>query len=315
MDADGFAYVGGITSSPNFPTTSGAFQISLRGSRDGFLSKLSADGTALIYSTFLGGSGSNSDTYIYEIAIDAAGHVYVTGNTTSAGFPVTPGAFQTTTQRDNDGFVTKFSPDGSSLVYSTFVGGGLGQGICVDEQGNAYVTGTAFEDFPVTAGAAQGTYGGGGADAFVLKLSVDGSALVYSTYLGGNDSDTGYGIALASGNRACVTGYMRSSNFPTTPGVTPIALQGQRAAFLTIVSEDGTAFTVSSYIGGDNNTYTYGIAIGTDGSIYITGSTQASNFPVTLGAFQTTRSGFTDAFVYRTRFAMYAKSSVVIMKL
>ncbi|HMM06652.1 MAG TPA: SBBP repeat-containing protein [Clostridiales bacterium] len=321
VDADGFAYVGGDTGG-DFPTTPGAFQPAYSGGRNGFISKLSADGTALIYSTYLGGSGNNSDTYIYGIAIDTAGSVYATGTTFSPDFPVTPGAFQTTLKGYPNAFVTKFSPDGSSLVYSTFVGGSdsdQAYAICADEQGNAYVSGTTSSaDFPVTPSAPQSAYGGGYKDAFVLKLSVDGSALVYSTYLGGNDQDWGSGIALASGNRACVTGYTYSSNFPTTPWVRPSALQDPTAVFLTIVSEDGTSFMVSNYIGGfivDFAYYNVGIAIGTDGSIYIAGSTASSNFPVTPGAFQTTRSGVTDAFVYRTKFALYAKASVILTKL
>ncbi len=319
VDADGFAYVGGSTTSSNFPITPGAFQPSLSGYTDGFLSKLSADGTALIYSTYLG----DHLTQIIGIAIDAAGHVYATGPTLSANFPVTPGAFQTTRNGYSDAFVTKFSPDGSSLVYSTYVGGSeedAGRAICIDEQGNAYVTGaTNSADFPITAGAAQSTYGGGETDSFVFKLSADGSALVYSTYLGGDKTDIGYGgIALTARNCACVTGYTQSSNFPTTPWVRPTALQGDGSVFLTIVSEDGTSFLVSNYIGGyiaDLNYTHVDIAIGTDGSIYIAGSTDSSNFPVTPGAFQTTRSGVTDAFVYRTKFAIYAKSSVTITKL
>jgi len=317
VDADGFAYVGGFTQSSDFPTTPGAFQQSSTGSgTQGFLLKLSADGTALSYSTYLGGS---ADTVIQGIAIDAAGRVYVTGYTSSADFPVTPGAFQTTMKGGYDVFVTKFSPDGSSLVYSTFAGGSeadYSRGICTDEQGNAYVTGsTTSADFPVTSGAAQSAFGGGNGDAFVFKLSAAGSAMVYSTYLGGDAQDAGYAITLASGNRACVTGLTWSSNFPTTPWVTPTALQGTTAAFLTIVSEDGTSFIVSNYIGGDNASSASGIATGADGRVYITGTTSSSNFPVTPGAFQTTRHGYADAFVYRTRFAMYAKASVVITKL
>ncbi|MGI5984356.1 MAG: SBBP repeat-containing protein, partial [Oscillospiraceae bacterium] len=155
----------------------------------------------------------------------------------------------------------------------------------------------------------------GNGDAYVFKLSADGSALAYSTYLGGSSDDTGCAITLASGNRAYVSGYTYSSNFPTTPWVSPTALHGDRAAFLAIISEDGTFFIASNYIGGDNESKASGITLGTDGSVYITGSTNSTNFPVTPGAFQTTNHGGFDAFVYRTKFAMYAKSSVTITKL
>ncbi|MFT9057385.1 MAG: SBBP repeat-containing protein, partial [Ethanoligenens sp.] len=315
VDTSGFAYVGGYTLSSNFPTTPGAFQPSLNGLENGFLSKFSADGTALIYSTYLGGS---SITEIQGIAINAAGNVYATGYTYSPNFPVTPGAFQTTPKGNSDGFVTKFSPDGSSLLYSTYMGGsGSDQGtaICVDDLGFAYVTGTTGSvDFPVTPGAAQGTYGGGNIDAFVFKLLADGSALVYSTYLGGNAQDNGDAIALASGSRACIAGYTASSNFPTTPWVRPTTMQGTGSAYLTIVSEDGSSFIVSNYIGGNNNDVGNGIATAADGSVYITGTASSSNFPVTPGAFQTTNHGDYDAFVYRTGFAIYAKASMVISR-
>ncbi|HMM06653.1 MAG TPA: SBBP repeat-containing protein [Clostridiales bacterium] len=316
VDTNGSAYVGGHTISSDFPTTPGAFQQSPPGSTSGFVSKISADGTALIYSTYLGGS---SLTEVQGIAIDAAGSVYATGDTYATDFPVTPGAFQTTLKGTSDVFVTKFSPDGSSLVYSTYVGGSnsvQGSALCIDEQGNAYVTGTVRStDFPVTPGAAQSAYGGGTTDAFVFKLSADGSALVYSTYLGGGSQDNGTEIALASGNRACVAGYTSSSNFPTTPWVRPTTQLGSYSAFLTVVSEDGSSFIVSNYIGGNNTTSANGIVIGADGSVYITGNTDSTNFPVTPGAFQTTNHGDFDAFVYRTKFVKYAKSSVVIKKL
>lgn len=320
VDTNGSAYVSGRAGS-DFPITPGVFQESLAGDEDGFISKFSADGTALIYSTYLGGSIAlnRAVSFISAITIDAAGNVYATGPTSASNFPVTPGAFQTTLKGDSSTFVTKISSDFSSLVYSTYVGGSgydnFSIGICIDEQGNAYVTGyTKSPDFPVTPGAAQGSYGGNG-DAYVFKLSADGSALAYSTYLGGSSDDTGCAITLASGNRACVSGYTYSSNFPTTPWVRPTALHGDRAAFLAIISEDGTFFIASNYIGGDNESKASGITLGTDGSVYITGSTNSTNFPVTPGAFQTTNHGDFDAFVYRTKFAMYAKSSVTITKL
>ncbi|MFT9057178.1 MAG: SBBP repeat-containing protein [Ethanoligenens sp.] len=315
VDANGFAYVGGDTRSLNFPITPGAFQLSSIG-YDGFISKLSADGSALNYSTYLGGS---SQSTIFALAIDAAGSAYVTGLTNATDFPVTPGAYQTTFKGSFDVFITKLSVNGSSLIYSTYVGGSgpeRGLGICVDGLGNAYITGWTWStDFPVSPGAAQSTFGGA-QDGFVFKLSADGSAMVYSTYLGGSNQDVGNAIVLASGNYACVTGQTYSSNFPTTPWVKPSTMPGSStsSSFLTIVSKDGTSFAASSFIGGDNSSIGRGIATGADGNVYIAGSTSSSDFPVTPGAFQTTNHGDYDAFVYRTRFAMYAKSSLVISR-
>ncbi len=315
VDAAGSAYVGGDTKSMNFPITVGAFQTSTVGS-DGFITKLSADGASLHYSTYLGGS---SQSIIFAIAIDAAGFAYATGQTNSADFPVTPGAFQTTLQGNFDVFITKLSTNGSSLVYSTFVGGSgpeRGLGICVDGLGNAYATGWTWStNFPVSAGAAQSTFGGL-QDAFVFMLSADGSAMFYSTFLGGANQDVGNAIALNSGGYACVTGQTYSPDFPTTPLVKPSAMPGSStsAAFLTVVADDGTSFLASSFIGGDNASSGNGVATGAEGSVYVGGFTSSSNFPVTPGAFQTTNHGASDAFVYRTGFVRYAKASLVIIK-
>src|SRR5947207_625485 len=228
VDAAGNAYVAGETVSSNFPTTAGAFQTTFGGgvfgAGDVFVTKLNPTGSALVYSTYLGGSSSDAG---YGIAVDAAGNAYVTGGTGSTDFPTTIGAFQTTKGGGfRDAFVTKLNPTGSALVYSTYLGGSgvnNGFGIAVDALGNAYVTGQTFStDFPTTPGAIQTTFGGGGGffrggDAFVTKLNPTGSALVYSTYLGGLGSDTGFAIALEYPN-AYVTGHTLSRNFPTTTG-------------------------------------------------------------------------------------------------
>ena len=228
VDAAGNAYVAGETVSSNFPTTAGAFQTTFGGgvfgAGDAFVTKLNPTGSALVYSTYLGGSSSDAG---YGIAVDAAGNAYVTGGTGSTDFPTTIGAFQTTKGGGfRDAFVTKLNPTGSALVYSTYLGGSgvnNGFGIAVDTLGNAYVTGQTFStDFPTTPGAIQTTFGGGGGffrggDAFVTKLNPTGSALVYSTYLGGLGSDTGFAIALEYPN-AYVTGHTESFNFPTTTG-------------------------------------------------------------------------------------------------
>ena len=225
VDASGNAYVIGSTRSSNFPTTSGAFQTTCGGQcefdeADAFASKLNAVGSALMYSTYLGGSGADSGR---SIAVDASGNAYVTGITHSSDFPTTPGAFQTASAGNGDTFVSKLNAAGSALMYSTYLGeevggnpddSGEGDGIAVDASGNAYVTGmTSFSDFPTTPGAFQTIsppYGG--AFAFVSKLNAAGSALVYSTYLG---EGIGSGIAADASGNAYVTGST-GSDFPTT---------------------------------------------------------------------------------------------------
>ncbi|HZF39194.1 MAG TPA: SBBP repeat-containing protein [Blastocatellia bacterium] len=218
----GMAYVTGTTASPNFPTTAGAFRTTLA-SIDVFVSKLNRTGSALIYSTYLGGDDVETGL---EIALDAFGNAYVTGSTESLNFPVTAGAPQSTFGGIIDTFVSKLNEDGSALVYSTYLGGSgsdSGQGIVV-RSGRAHVTGNvSSSNFPVTADATQATIGGS-QDAFVTKLNQDGSALVYSTFLGGGGSDSGEGIAVRLG-KIYVTGTSSSTNFPTTAG----AFQGANA--------------------------------------------------------------------------------------
>ena len=195
VDAAGNAYVTGTTDSADFPTTTGAFQTTSGGGYDAFVTKLNPTGTALVYSTYLGGT---SVDFGEHIAVDRAGNAYVTGYTTSTNFPTTVGAFQTTSGGGYDAFVTKLNPTGT-VVYSTYLGGSgdeIGWGIAVDTAGYAYVTGqTDSTDFPTTTGAFQ-TTSGGGYDAFVTKLNPTGTALVYSTYLGGTLNDWGDDIAV-----------------------------------------------------------------------------------------------------------------------
>jgi hypothetical protein len=224
VDASGNAYVTGFTASSDFPVTSGAFQTTYGGNQDAFVSKVNATGSALIYSAYLGGGEDDSG---WGIAVDASGNAYVMGYTASSNFPTTAGAVQTTYGGNKDAFVSKLTAAGCALVYSTYLGGSKGEGwdflfghIAVDTSGNAYVTGsTASSDFPVTSGAFQtrqgSTFGG---DAFVTKLNATGSALVYSTYLGGSLEDGGYGIAVDESGNVYVTGSATFSNFPTTPG-------------------------------------------------------------------------------------------------
>ena len=302
VDAAGNAYVTGYTTSINFPTTVGTFQTANGGSYDAFVTKLNPTGTApLVYSTYLG--GSNFDLG-YGIAVDNLGNAYVTGYTCSSNFPTTPLAFQTALQSFCDAFVTKLNPAGSAPLYSTYLGGNsadFGQGIAVDSTGSAYVTGYTYSsNFPTTPGAFQTTFAGG-YHAFVTKLNPTGTApLVYSTYLGGNSTDVGQGIAVDSTGSAYVTGYTNSSNFPTTPGAFQTTFAGGYHAFVTKLNPTGTAPLVySTYLGGNSTDVGQGIAVDAAGNAYVTGVTCSTNFPTTPGAFQTANAsgGCTDAFV------------------
>src|SRR5882762_3285042 len=198
VDADGNAYVTGSTGSPNFPTIAGAFQPTCVSNSCAFVTKFNPAGSALVYSTLLGGSGGSSGG---SIAVDSNGNAYIAGTTASVDFPTTPGAFQAVSGGGNDGFVTKLDSTGSALVFSTYLGGSggdYGSGIAIDTVGNAYVTGqTQSSNFPTSAGAFQPASGGCGSsypnlcDAFVAKLNSTGTALVFSTYLGGSSDDSG----------------------------------------------------------------------------------------------------------------------------
>jgi hypothetical protein len=222
VDGAGNAYVTGLTSSPDFPVTPGAFQTAFgSGLSRVFVAKLDPTGSVLAYSTFIGGSLRDEGR---AIAVDNAGRAYVTGNTDSSDFPITPGAFQSVQQGpgpgDSDAFVTKLEADGSSLVYSTFLGAGgseVGRGIAVDGQGHAYVIGESVAGFPTTPGAFQPIPGGAN-DAFVTKLNLDGTALVYSTFLGGSRAEFGTAIALDTLGNAYVAGQTLSADFPTPAG-------------------------------------------------------------------------------------------------
>ena len=245
---------------------------------------------SLSYSTYLGGTGALSKGS--GIAVDGSGDAYVTGETLSPKFPTTKGAFQTSGAFINTiglgAFVTKFNATGSALVYSTFLGGIIPAGIAVDSAGNAYVTGTTL-GAPPLKNALQGT-AGGGSDAFVTKLNATGSALVYSTYLGGSGDDGATGIALDGSGDAYVTGDTVSDNFPTTPG----SLQPVRGAIQGFVSElnpAGSALVYSTYLGGSAETYANGIAVDRSGDAYVTGWTPSGNFPTTPGAFTTGSAG------------------------
>jgi hypothetical protein len=242
VDASGSVYVTGSTSSLDFPTTPGALQTTADGGYDAFVAKLNTTGTALVYSTYLGGNG---DDYGYGIAVDASGNAYVTGSTSSWDFPITPGALQPSNSSEyyiTDAFVAKLNATGTALLYATYLGGtnnDCGYGIAVDGSGNAYVTGsTSSWNFPITPGALQPTSGSDYyfTDAFVAKLNAMGTALLYSTYLGGNGDDSGYGIAVDASGNAYVTGSTSSLNFPTTPGALQTTLDGSGNAFVAEIA-------------------------------------------------------------------------------
>jgi hypothetical protein len=309
VDGSGNAFVVGTTQSPDFPTTVGAFRRtgSAGNNPDVFVSKLNAAGTALVYSTFVGGSGFD---FARGIAIDAGGNAYITGQTTSSNFPTTAGAFSRTlhippncprcASADNyDGFVAKLNASGSGLAYSTYLGGtdiDSPRGIAIDGAGNAYVTGeTVSVDFPTTAGAFSRTERGA-YDMFVTKVSTTGSALAYSTYLGGTQVDDGQRVAVDSGGNAYALGFTSSVDFPTTAGAFDTTANGGFDVTVTKLNPAGSAVVYSTYLGGQGSDSGGGLVVDGSGNAYVAGGSGSTDFPTTPGAFDTASDG-NDAFL------------------
>lgn len=312
VDTAGNAYITGFTNSPDFPTTADAYQATYPGSSCTFVTKLNPSGTALVYSTYLGGGDATA------IAVDASGNAYIAGVTGSPSFPTTPGAFQNTYGGfGSNAFITKLNPSGTALVYSTYLGGtgnpgfqgitggDAATGIAVDSSGNACITGTTYShDFPTTPGAFQTTNNANNAinpkTLFVTKLNPGGSGLVYSTYLGGTELEQGGGIAVDVSSNAYVTGSTGSADFPVTPGAFRTTYPGFRSAVAAKFNADGTALVYSTFLGGSAFGGTDGRAIAVDasGNAYLAGRTQSSNYPTTFGSFRKGYcGGFSDAFV------------------
>jgi hypothetical protein len=274
VDGAGQAYVTGFTLSADFPIAA-PIQATTGGVEDAFVTKLSATGSSLLYSTYLGGSHIDHGQ---GIAVDGLMQAYVTGYSSSTNFPTFNAVQATIGSVQQDAFVTKLNAAGTSFVYSTYLGGNGpddGLGIAVDGAGQAYVTGSAAGTFP-TVNAAQATSGGGG-DAFVTKLSA-GGGFVYSTFLGGSGGDTGLGIAVDGAGQAYVTGWT-FGNFPTVNAVQATFGSGVRDAFVTKLSAAGNSLVYSTYLGGSHLDEGNGIGVDGAGQAYVTGATASTNFP------------------------------------
>jgi hypothetical protein len=331
VDSSENVYVTGDTTSVDFPTTPGAYRRVFSSGNasypDAFVTKLNATGSALVYSTYLGGL---FDDVAFSIALDSAGQAYVTGGTDSFNFPVTSGVVQPGLAGEFldaavDAFLTKVNADGSGLVYSTFLGGAdedFSNGIAVDSAGNACVTGiTLSTDFPIF-NAIQPTFGGGvnhflspPSDAFVTKLNANGSAFIYSTYLGGSDNDGGLDVAADPFGSAYVTGATLSTNFPTTPGAfdRTCGTDGQcnptqdlfggptSDSFVTKLNASGSGLLYSTYLGGSSDDVAQGIAVDSSEHAYVTGLTSSDDFPTTPDALSAADNGFFDNDAFATK--------------
>ncbi len=237
---------------------------------------------SVTFATYLGGSAEDDG---YAIAIDSSGNSYVTGQTASTNFPTVAGGHSSTNAGSFDVFVTKISADGSSLVFSTYVGGSgadSGNAIAVDASSNVFVAGgTGSSNFPTTTGALQTTYGGGGLDAFVFELASSGASLIYSTYLGGTGNDAASGLALDSSGDAYLVGLTYSTDFPTHSPIQG-SLAGASNGFVAKINSSGNALTFSTYLGGGTGDFASAVALDSSNNVYVTGATQNSTFQTTV---------------------------------
>ncbi len=307
VDSQGNTYVTGSTMSTDFPTSQNAYQRNYHGLTDAFITKVSASGSSVVYSTYLGGSGSDAG---YGVAVDSQGAAYVSGNTSSNDFPLL-NAYQTVYNGPSDAFITKLDISGQTIQYSTYFGGysfdinrgnEISYSIAVDNQGDAYITGFTDSDyaFPIRNPlAGQNTVRA--SDAFVAKintLAVGDYSLVYSTLLGGTSDDQGRGIAVDSSGNVYVTGETNSNDFPVVSGSFQTTYGGNDDAFVSKLtySAPNLGLAYSSYLGGNGQDAGLGVAVDSNGFAYVTGSTGGS-FP-TVKAYQPNYGGGPyDAFV------------------
>jgi uncharacterized protein (TIGR03437 family) len=333
VDASGSAYLAGASLAGFLKTTANAVQPNPRGQQDAFIVKLNPAGSEFVYSTYLGGSNFDAAA---SIAIDGAGNAYLVGVSIERDFPTTPGSYRPATDDFSNVWVAKLNASGTSLLYSTYLAAQADIGdIAVDAAGAAYVTGAANSPrFPVTSGAFQQNYLGsgiipGGGDAFVAKLSADGSALVYSTLLGGRGNDSGAAIAIDAMGNAVVAGMTRSNGFPVTADAVQAVADGGVCgmfrfdprsqpvpvacsdAFLTKLNADGSALIYSTYLGGKPaDDVARGLALDASGAVYIAGYTNAANFPTSQNAVQAATLGASDSFVLKIEIGARAATTL-----
>ena len=289
LDTSGNVYVAGVTSSRDFPTTSGVYDTSYHGT---FISKLNSGLTKLLASTFLGGGDRD---YVNALTLDTSGNVYVMGEANSSVFPVTSGAYDTSANGSIDVFISKLNSELTSLLASTFLGGtyhDYGQSLAIDTSGNVYVSGMTYStDFPTTSGAYDTSGYGSGTDAFISKLSSGLTSLQASTLLGGDGLDYGLFLTLNTNGNVYVTGMTTSSDFPTTSGAYDTSRNDiDSEVFVSKLDSGLTSLLASTYLGGSVSAseMARSLALDSDGNVYVVGLTSSSDFPTTSGAYDTT---------------------------
>ncbi|NHJ47520.1 MAG: hypothetical protein FK733_07020 [Asgard group archaeon] len=297
IDSEGNIIFVGSTTSTNFPTIN-AYQTYSRGGVESYITKISADGQEVIFSTFLGGGDMDILT---TVALDNYGNIVVTGETSSSNFP-TLNALHDVKNGPTDIFISKFSPNGT-LLYSTFYGGSgyeIGIGLSFDSNNSYVFTGhTRSTDFPVSTDAFQNTFGGGEDDAFLVQISEDGQTLLHSTYLGYNSLDGNTGVIIDDNDCAIICGETNSTNFNTTITALQDTNSGGGDLYLTYYDLISKDILYSSYFGGDSREWPWAMTIDSNSNLIITGTTPSSNYPTSTNAYQETHSGNQDIFVLK----------------
>lgn len=272
-----------------YPTTPGAYATAFNGGGDGVLTILNANGSALVYSTLFG--GTNNDQF-RGVALDRDGDIYMCGFSRSTDFPTTPGALSGANSGDYDATIVKFTSTGT-LVYSTLLGGtGADRcyaGIAVDADENAYVTGYSSSVFPTTTGAYDESVNGSG-DIFVSKIAAGGGSLSFSTYIGTSTLDEGSALALDAAGNIVVFGTSRGSGYPTTSGAVDATLRGYEDFVVSVLNTAGSSLLYSTFLGGNGNDMPGGMVIGSNGDVYLCGSTNATDYPATSGVYDASNS-------------------------
>lgn len=295
VDREGRALVAGNTASDDFPTTENALDRSPSGGADGFVAKLSADGSSLVFATLLGGSAEDD---LAAMALTAGGQITLAGTTRSRDFPVSSGSYALEPRGGRDAFVTRLDPNGERLIFSTRLGGtddDEGRGLAVDAEGCSYLTGrTLSHDFPTTLAALDRERCG--VDAFVAKLSGGGRTLLYSTFLGGSGQDEGTAIAVDAQRRAVVVGWTQSSDFPFDEGA---KAPGRKDGFVVRLSDTGNGLIHSTPLGGGSADEALGVALDALDTAWVVGRTRSADLLVTPDAHRARLSGAADAFLVR----------------
>ena len=299
VDNKGCAYIAGGTGSPIFPVTDNAFDTSYNGGQwgDGFILKINADGSKIEYASYLGSSGSDE---IWELFVDNHGRAYVMGGCIGNDFPVTPNAFDTTYDGGHqwgDGFIARFSADGSKLDFCTYIGGSGDDapwGMTVDDSGNIYIGGaTKSHDYPTTPGAVSTDTIGGG-DVGITKFDSTCSKLIYSTYLGGSKGDNGCRLAVDIEGNLIFAMNTQSPDFPVTANAFDNSFNGKKDVALVILNTDGTELVYSSFLGGAEDDDLGDFFFDSKGIAFISSVSKSNNYPVTYNFLNDSLNGNQD---------------------